>query len=59
MAKSSAKRKLDQENRVFQVKWEVDYLFTEFKGKPMCLVCLETLDIHSIVHQQAKPQVSH
>uniref|UniRef100_G3NBB9 SPIN-DOC-like zinc-finger domain-containing protein n=1 Tax=Gasterosteus aculeatus TaxID=69293 RepID=G3NBB9_GASAC len=31
------------EKRVFQVKWEVDYLFTEFKGKPMCLVCLETL----------------
>jgi len=43
MAKSSAKRKLDQENRVFQMKWESDYLFTEFKGKPMCLVCLETL----------------
>uniref|UniRef100_A0A8C4FDD0 General transcription factor II-I repeat domain-containing protein 2 n=1 Tax=Dicentrarchus labrax TaxID=13489 RepID=A0A8C4FDD0_DICLA len=23
-------------------KWESDYLFTEFKGKHMCLVCLET-----------------
>uniref|UniRef100_A0A3Q3H434 HAT C-terminal dimerisation domain-containing protein n=1 Tax=Labrus bergylta TaxID=56723 RepID=A0A3Q3H434_9LABR len=23
-------------------KWETDYLFTEFKGKPLCLVCLET-----------------
>uniref|UniRef100_G3NDL4 SPIN-DOC-like zinc-finger domain-containing protein n=1 Tax=Gasterosteus aculeatus TaxID=69293 RepID=G3NDL4_GASAC len=33
----------DQENCVFQVKWEVDHLFTEFKGKPMCLVCLEPL----------------
>jgi len=43
MAKSRSKRKLDQENRVFQVKWESDYLFTEFKDKPMCLVCLETL----------------
>ena len=37
------KRKLDQENRTFQSKWEVEYLFIEFKGKPMCLVCLETL----------------
>lgn len=37
------KRKLDRENRIFQPKWEDEYLFTEFKGKPMCLVCLETL----------------
>uniref|UniRef100_A0A3Q3FDJ6 SPIN-DOC-like zinc-finger domain-containing protein n=1 Tax=Labrus bergylta TaxID=56723 RepID=A0A3Q3FDJ6_9LABR len=27
---------------VFQPRWETDYLFTEFKGKPLCLVCLET-----------------
>uniref|UniRef100_A0A3B4Z8N2 DUF4371 domain-containing protein n=1 Tax=Stegastes partitus TaxID=144197 RepID=A0A3B4Z8N2_9TELE len=33
---------LDQENRMFQARWETVYLFTEFKGKPMCLVCLET-----------------
>uniref|UniRef100_A0A3P8SYK1 HAT C-terminal dimerisation domain-containing protein n=1 Tax=Amphiprion percula TaxID=161767 RepID=A0A3P8SYK1_AMPPE len=39
---SAPKRKLDQENRIFQARWETDYLFTEFKGKPMCLVCLET-----------------
>lgn len=43
MAKSGGKRKLDRENCVFQVKWEEDYLFIEFKCKPMCLVCLETL----------------
>ena len=43
MAASSAKRKIDDENRVFQARWEEEYLFTEFKGKPMCLVCLETL----------------
>jgi len=46
MAKSGGKRKLDRENCVFQVKWEVDYLFTEFKGKPLCLVCL----VDSICH---------
>uniref|UniRef100_A0A3Q3ISD0 HAT C-terminal dimerisation domain-containing protein n=1 Tax=Monopterus albus TaxID=43700 RepID=A0A3Q3ISD0_MONAL len=44
MASSSgAKRKTDQENHVFQVRWETDYLFIDFKGKPMCLVCLGTL----------------
>uniref|UniRef100_A0A3Q3EJT1 SPIN-DOC-like zinc-finger domain-containing protein n=1 Tax=Labrus bergylta TaxID=56723 RepID=A0A3Q3EJT1_9LABR len=26
----------------FPPRWETDYLFTEFKGKPLCLVCLET-----------------
>uniref|UniRef100_A0A3Q3JPD4 SPIN-DOC-like zinc-finger domain-containing protein n=1 Tax=Monopterus albus TaxID=43700 RepID=A0A3Q3JPD4_MONAL len=40
-----AKRKIDQENRVFQVRWETDYLFIDFKGKPMCLVCLEILSV--------------
>uniref|UniRef100_A0A3B4ZZY3 HAT C-terminal dimerisation domain-containing protein n=1 Tax=Stegastes partitus TaxID=144197 RepID=A0A3B4ZZY3_9TELE len=39
---SAPKRKHDQENRIFQARWETDYLFTEFKGRPMCLVCLET-----------------
>ena len=33
--------KLDRENRIFQQKWEDEYIFTEFKGKPMCLVCLD------------------
>uniref|UniRef100_A0A3P8TK50 HAT C-terminal dimerisation domain-containing protein n=1 Tax=Amphiprion percula TaxID=161767 RepID=A0A3P8TK50_AMPPE len=39
---SAPKRELDQENSIFQVRWETDYLVTEFKGKPICLVCLET-----------------
>ena len=39
---SAQKRKLEEENRVFQPRWETDYLFTDCKGKPMCLVCLET-----------------
>lgn len=42
---SAKKRKIDQENRVFLAKWEAEYLFTEFKGKPMCLVCLETISV--------------
>ena len=45
MSSTKNKRKLDQENRIFQSKWEAEYLFIEFKGKPMCLVCLETLAV--------------
>ncbi|XP_057203176.1 general transcription factor II-I repeat domain-containing protein 2B-like [Triplophysa rosa] len=42
---SKKKRKIDSENRAFQARWETDYLFTEFKGEPMCLVCLETKSV--------------
>ena len=34
-----AKRKVDIENRVFQERWEAEYMFTDMKGKPICLVC--------------------
>lgn len=37
LANETAKRKL--ENRSFQVKWETDYLFTNVKDGPVCLVC--------------------
>lgn len=36
---SGQNKTLDQEN---QARRETDDLFSEFKGKPMCLVCLET-----------------
>ena len=42
---SKNQRKLDQENRTFQSRWEEEYLFVEIKGKPMCLVCLETIAV--------------
>ena len=32
-----AKRKM--ENRSFQDRWEADYLFTNMKDRPVCLVC--------------------
>ena len=32
-----AKRKMD--NRSFQDRWEADYLFTNMKGRAVCLVC--------------------
>ncbi len=34
-----AKRKVDDENRAFQTRWEAEYMFTEVKGKPVCLLC--------------------
>ncbi|KAI7805541.1 putative general transcription factor II-I repeat domain-containing protein 2A-like [Triplophysa rosa] len=37
------KRKVDSEYRQFQQRWETDYLFCEFKDKPMCLINQESL----------------
>lgn len=34
-----AKRKVVFENRGFQERWEAEYMFTDIKGKPVCLVC--------------------
>lgn len=40
-----SKRKVDDENRVFQAKWESDYLFMEYRCKPKCLVCLQNVAV--------------
>lgn len=42
---ASKKRKIDTENREFQERWEVDYLFILNKGKPQCLECLQTVAV--------------
>ncbi|KAI7811513.1 putative general transcription factor II-I repeat domain-containing protein 2A-like, partial [Triplophysa rosa] len=39
------KRKVDSEYRQFQQRWETDYLFCEYKDKPMCLICQESLAV--------------
>uniref|UniRef100_A0A672MSJ9 DUF4371 domain-containing protein n=1 Tax=Sinocyclocheilus grahami TaxID=75366 RepID=A0A672MSJ9_SINGR len=44
---SKKKRQIDYENRFFQSRWKTKYIFTEFKGAPMCLVCLETKSVIS------------
>uniref|UniRef100_A0A3Q3L324 DUF4371 domain-containing protein n=1 Tax=Labrus bergylta TaxID=56723 RepID=A0A3Q3L324_9LABR len=36
-------RKGDTENHVFQHRWELDYMFTEFRRKLQCLACLQTV----------------
>lgn len=33
------KRKVNEEGRVFQEKWELQYFYTEVNGKIHCLIC--------------------
>ncbi len=39
------KRKVDSENRGFQARWEAEYMFTEVKGKPVCLLCGDSVSV--------------
>jgi len=41
----SKRRKIDNENRVYQDRWEKDYLITQNNGKLQCLVCLQTIAV--------------
>ena len=40
---SGKKRKVSEENRIFQEKWTELYLFVSVNQKPVCLVCHESL----------------
>ena len=40
-----AKRKVDGENRGFKARWEAEYMFTEVKGKAVCLLCGESVAV--------------
>jgi hypothetical protein len=40
---ATKKRKLDHENRVSNNDWENKYYFIEINGKPMCLLCNESV----------------
>ncbi|XP_069584553.1 general transcription factor II-I repeat domain-containing protein 2B-like [Ranitomeya imitator] len=42
---SAKKRKIDGECRVFNKEWTSKYLFTETKGKAVCLVCGEQIAV--------------
>lgn len=39
------KRKVDTEGRLFQERWETEYFFCEFKDRPICLLCLESVSV--------------
>ena len=56
------RRKLNEENRKFNVKWELDFFFTSVKDKMVCLLCdtvLTTLkranaNKHYLTHKEHK-----
>lgn len=45
-SKPAVKRKVGDEHRQFQEKWEMQYLFVEHRGTPTCLICTEKVAVH-------------
>ncbi|CAN7950646.1 unnamed protein product [Ixodes hexagonus] len=45
LSKPSAKRKVEDEKRCFQERWELPYFFTESRGKVLCLICNQTVAV--------------
>ena len=39
------KRKINEEHRNFNEKWEIKYFFIENKSKPICLICNENIAV--------------
>lgn len=42
---ASKKRKVDSECRLFKEEWAWKYFFTEYNGKPVCLICNEAVAV--------------
>ena len=41
---SQRKRKIEDENRTFQVEWEKLYFFTQVKDKAVCLISRQSFN---------------
>ena len=52
-----AKRKID--NRSFQDRWEADYLFTNMKDRPVCLVCGANVAVTKECHIRRHYETKH
>ena len=42
---TSKKRSIEEEHRIFQVKWERNYFCIEVKDKIICLICKQSIAI--------------
>ncbi|KAM6156733.1 general transcription factor II-I repeat domain-containing protein 2B-like isoform 1-T1 [Erethizon dorsatum] len=53
------KRKIDQEGRVFQEKWERAYFFVEVQNIPMCLICKQSMSVSKEYNLRRHYQTNH
>ncbi|XP_047389158.1 general transcription factor II-I repeat domain-containing protein 2B-like isoform X3 [Sciurus carolinensis] len=53
------KRKIDQEGRVFQEKWERAYFFVEEQNIPTCLICKQSMSVSKEYNLRRHYQTNH
>ncbi|XP_069920604.1 general transcription factor II-I repeat domain-containing protein 2B isoform X2 [Oryctolagus cuniculus] len=53
------KRKIDQEGRVFQEKWERAYFFVEVQNMPTCLICKQSMSVSKEYNLRRHYQTNH
>ncbi len=46
LSNRAVKRKVGDEHRQFQEKWEMEFFFVEHWGTPTCLICTEKVAVH-------------
>ena len=56
---ASRKRKLDAECRSFKDKWTNEFFFVEVKGKSVCLVCGDALEVMKKANVERYYSVKH
>ena len=56
---ASKKRKVDNEGRRFQEKWELQYFFTATRGNCVCLICQETVALFKEFNVKRHYQTKH
>ncbi|XP_008849336.1 general transcription factor II-I repeat domain-containing protein 2 isoform X3 [Nannospalax galili] len=53
------KRKIDQEGRIFQEKWERAYFFVEVQNIPTCLICKQSMSVSKEYNLRRHYQTNH
>ena len=53
------KRKVEEENRNFQEKWQNKYFVTEARDKVQCLICLETVAVRKEYNVKRHYETKH
>lgn len=56
---ATKKRKVDDENRVFNPAWEMEFAFAEIHGKPMCLICQKAIAVSKRANLQQHHEQLH
>ena len=53
------KRKLEEENRIFQDRWRILYFVSPLKEKAQCLICLQCISVLKEYNIKRHYETSH